>query len=449
MGFDLSSISSLTKNLTSTVSTIKSVPSSISSITKMAGLSSVSNVGSASNKAQSGYIAGSITDLSGIGALNGYGVSNTSPAVKVADGTTSSAGGPQIQTQSTGAETGAFKWVEQFITPDMFATPESCLIGYGAPVKSSNAAGSNFKLIGFCQNLTINTGVNVVTFKELRNERTIVIPTKSQAGSISITRMLGSMPDFAATVVGGKGWKMDSHSIDVKQLFGLVIIYMTAGRKSTISTMYAERCAIQSMSIPIQAGQFELLQNINIVFDRLVDGTTTVTQVGGEKASSPSSPAQAQPNTSMTGLNDAGIIGLGGVGGSASLLNGNTGSASLLNGDTGSASLLNGTGNGIDMLNLASKDTASKIKSDTDNAKQESLGGAAYDQALKATLETRRANELYAEKERIAGYANSDAEVKLQLTLDSNARLNKKYPTLTPLTERGVNAEGYVLVGSA
>lgn len=185
------------------------------------------------------------------------------------------------QTQSVGADKAAFRWVEKFVTPDMFATPDSCLVGYGEPIRGANDAGSNFNLIGFCQNFTVNTGNNVVTFKELRNESTIVIPTKSLPGTISITRLLGYMPDFISTVSKGTKWSMDPQSKRFKKLFGLVLIFMSPSRKDTFCTLYAERCAVQSATVQVQAGQMEMAQSIQIAFGRLLDDST-----GGETATS-------------------------------------------------------------------------------------------------------------------------------------------------------------------
>lgn len=417
MGFDISSLSSITKDISRTV---KSFSGSVKSISGKLGTTKAIDLGydlnAATKKIQKGFTSGGLFDLKGLGDLGGYGSKDSSSSTDNIDSATGTkqAGGPSIQTSSTGAEKGAFKWVEQFITPDMFATADSCLIGYGAPLRGNNPAGSDFKLIGFCQNLNISTGVNVVTFKELRNERTIVIPTKSTPGSISISRMLGNMPDFMSTVVKGTGWKMDSHSIDCKQLFGLVLIFMSSSRANTISSLYAERCAVQTMSVPVQAGQFQLYQNIQIIFDRLIDGTNTVSPNKGETISSSTGATVYSPNTSKEGLNDTGLDTIG--------------------------------TKGINDVNNSSKGQASTNTVANKQDVSNSMADSSMLSAARTSQVAQRTKELETETRRIASYDVS-ADVKLQLTLDSNARLNKKYPGLTPLTERGTDSKGYAIVG--
>lgn len=178
-----------------------------------------------------------------------------------------------------------FSWVEQYIKPSMFATPDSVLIGFvNNPIKGSGDIGSDVPLLGMCENISINTGINIVTLKELRTERTIIIPSKSAPGSINISRMLCLGANFARTIgnftIGGSGdkkWRLNSQSPDMKQLFGLWIIFLTADRSNTISSVFAERCAIQSVSINVQAGQTNLYEGMNITFDKLVDDIPTVT----------------------------------------------------------------------------------------------------------------------------------------------------------------------------
>ena len=170
--------------------------------------------------------------------------------------------------------TNAFSWVERYITPSMFATPDSVLIGFlNAPLKAGSGVGTEIPLLGMCENLSINQANNVVTLKELRSERTIIIPSKSQPGSISVTRLLGLGPNFIRAIGGytDNKWRMNMQNVDSKQLFGMIIVFLTADRTATISTLYAERCTIQSSNINIQGGQTCLMENVSILFDRLVD----------------------------------------------------------------------------------------------------------------------------------------------------------------------------------
>ena len=279
MGFSLSNLGDLLSDGLDDLGGIsKAVQNYNSTIKKYTGSTSIfpsMDSGTAATTKQSGgFLSGDVLSLNGVGALGGYGTSTTSSATT--DAATHTTGAPSVQSQLVGAQSGAFKWVEQYVSPSMFATAESCLLGYGLPIKSANSAGSNFNLLGFCQDVSINVGASVVTFKELRCEHTRVIPTKSTPGSITITRVLGNMPDFLSAVIGGSGWKFNSQAVDFKQLFGLAIVFMTSGRTKTLSTLYAERCAIQNISIPIQAGNFQLVQNITIVFDKLIDDTVPV-----------------------------------------------------------------------------------------------------------------------------------------------------------------------------
>lgn len=285
MGFSISSLSSAissipsVKSINSNLNTeVRTVTRTINSITSVLGAlssGSASNTSADKNAARVAAI-GSLNTATRNAAYNSNNVSATNAYATMGTYGTADAAS-KVQQKSVGSDRGAFKWVQQIVTPDMFATPDSCLLGFGTPIRGANDAGSDFQLIGFCENININVGLSVITFKELRNERNIIIPTKSTPGSITITRMLGNMPNFPATVCSGSGWKMDTQSLDMKKLFGLAIIFMSPSRKDTISTLYAERCAIQSMSVGVQAGQFQMYETIQIMFDKLRDDTMAVT----------------------------------------------------------------------------------------------------------------------------------------------------------------------------
>lgn len=176
-----------------------------------------------------------------------------------------------VQTSTLNSDKGAFKWLEAFLTPSMFASADSCLLGYGKPIYSSNSQGRDFNVLGFCENISISQGVSVMTLKELRAERTIVIPGKSMPGSITITRLLGDIPNFASKVTGqaGNKWLMSTQGRTMKQLFGLYIVFYTNDRKKELAAMYAERCAIQNHAIGMQNGQFQLFETVNLVFGKL------------------------------------------------------------------------------------------------------------------------------------------------------------------------------------
>lgn len=190
--------------------------------------------------------------------------------------------------KTTQSATSAFNWVERYITPSMFATPDSVLIGFlNTPLKSSSSIGAEIPLLGMCESFSVNQANNVVTLKELRSERTIIIPSKSQPGSISISRLLGMGPNFIRAVgnYSDNKWRMNMQNVDSKQLFSIVIMFLTADRSQTISTLYAERCTIQSSNINVQGGQTCLMENVNILFDRLIDDCNDTASVSAATSS--------------------------------------------------------------------------------------------------------------------------------------------------------------------
>ena len=176
-----------------------------------------------------------------------------------------------VQTLTSSKNKGAFKWVQENLTTDMFVSAESCFIAFGAPVYSDNSSGTDFNLIGMCQDISINVGVNVMAFKELRADRNIILPLKSTPGSLSIRRLLTTSGTLNSIAHGASKWSFDTQKVESKKLFGVLIAFMTPGRTQDIASIYAERCAITSMSIPINAGNFALSESISIIFDRLKD----------------------------------------------------------------------------------------------------------------------------------------------------------------------------------
>lgn len=222
---------------------------------------------------------------------------------------------------STSSATNAFKWVEKYIKPSMFATPDSALIGFANnPIKDNGGVSTDIPLLGMCESFSISTGISVITLKELRAERTIVIPSKSQPGSITINRLLGLGANFARTMgnytLGNSGdgkWRFNTQSNDSKQLFGLYIIFMSADRTQTLSTLFAERCAIQGNSIMVQAGQASLFESINIVFDKLVDDCADVvesTAPAPSAVSTVSTTGKEAASAATTGIRTAETSGL-------------------------------------------------------------------------------------------------------------------------------------------
>ena len=176
-----------------------------------------------------------------------------------------------VQTSLSSKNKGAFKWVQENLTTDMFVSAESCFIAFGKPLYSANSSGTDFNLIGMCQDISISVGVNVMSFKELRADRNIILPLKSTPGNLSIRRLLTTSGTINSLVHGDTNWAYDTQKASTKNLFGILIAFMSPGRTKDIASVYAERCAITNMSIPINAGNFALSESINIIFDRLKD----------------------------------------------------------------------------------------------------------------------------------------------------------------------------------
>ena len=175
-----------------------------------------------------------------------------------------------VQYSNTNPETGAFKWVEMETTPDSFATPDSVLLFAGKPLYSDNATGEEFVPIGLCQGFNFNVGLTVQAFKELRCEENIIYPGKSQPGNLSMARLCGTHASLTNRLHILPGWNYGTHSKSVKPLFGLLVMFLSPSRANTISVMYFERCAITSANLAVSAGNFQVMDNVSIMFGRCI-----------------------------------------------------------------------------------------------------------------------------------------------------------------------------------
>ena len=175
-----------------------------------------------------------------------------------------------VQYSNTNPETGAFKWVEMETTPDSFATPDSVLLFAGKPLYSDNATGEEFVPIGLCQGFNFNVGLTVQAFKELRCEENIIYPGKSQPGNLGISRLCGTHASLSNRLHITPGWNYSTHSTSMKPLFGLMAMFMSPSRANTIAVLYFERCAITNANVNVQAGNYQVLDNVNILFGRCV-----------------------------------------------------------------------------------------------------------------------------------------------------------------------------------
>ena len=210
-------------------------------------------------------------------------------------GYTSSEG--KVQKTALQKESGAFKWVEEYLTPDMFATPDSCLIGVGKATYAANSSGGEFELLGCCAGVSFNSQNNIFTLKELRQEGSVVIPLKSMGGSMTLTRMLTANASILAKISGTSGWAFDIQKPAAKKLFGLIMLFMSPMRDKTYATMYFERCSIQTLGASVSAGSYVMNESMQISYSRIKDvssdggvastssdssGTNWINQVGRE-----------------------------------------------------------------------------------------------------------------------------------------------------------------------
>lgn len=176
--------------------------------------------------------------------------------------------GSHTVVSSSDVASGSFKWVEMETTPESFATPDSVLLFAGDPLYSNMQMGAELVPIGLCQGFTFSSGINVTVFKELRCEETIIIPGKSQPGSMNISRICGAYSSLANRLHIQPNWNYSTQSATTKQLFGVMAMYLTPSRSNTISTLYFERCAITNISSGFNAGDIQVLDNVNIIYGR-------------------------------------------------------------------------------------------------------------------------------------------------------------------------------------
>lgn len=179
--------------------------------------------------------------------------------------------GSNVQKTTNGAAKNPFSWVEKIVTPSMFASPDHCVIAIGPPLACLASGTSDYTLLGMCESFGFNLQNNVYTYKELRSERTIVIPLKSAPGQLSLTRMMGAFSNFRGAVSGANRWMVNNQARSYKKLFGMIVIFMTAHRADTIASLYFERCAITNVGVTVPAGDFKISESVSIVFDRVLD----------------------------------------------------------------------------------------------------------------------------------------------------------------------------------
>lgn len=176
----------------------------------------------------------------------------------------------RVQYSNVNPEVGAFKWVEMETTPDSFATSDSVLLFAGKPLYADNVTGEELVPIGLCQGFSFNVGLTVQVFKELRCEENIVYPGKSQPGNLSLARLCGTHSSLTNRLHILPGWNYGTHSTTMKPLFGIMAMFLSPSRANTLSVLYFERCAITNSGVSVSAGNFQVIDNVSIVFGKCI-----------------------------------------------------------------------------------------------------------------------------------------------------------------------------------
>lgn len=183
---------------------------------------------------------------------------------------------PGVTTYETGKRPKATGWLEEYIDPTMFASGDACIITIGASKKEKNEDGSLGKILGFCNNASFNISNAVITIKELRAERTIIIPGKAQPGQLSLSRLVckgDTVTNFLGIVSKESDRKLrfDNQLRISKKPFGIGIVLLSSIGQKELSTVYIEECAISNISVPIAANTYALYENVGITFNRIRD----------------------------------------------------------------------------------------------------------------------------------------------------------------------------------
>ena len=176
-----------------------------------------------------------------------------------------------VQKTTSDAQGGAFSWVERIVTPNMFASSDSCLIAIVPPVATSFNGSESYNLIGMVSDFSFSQQANIVTLKEYRAERNIIIPQKTMPGNLSLSRFLGDFPNTLASAKSKSTWCVDLQTRDNKSLFGILLTFYSYKRDKKLASLYFERCAVNAITASMPAGQFQLTENISVVFDRVID----------------------------------------------------------------------------------------------------------------------------------------------------------------------------------
>lgn len=203
----------------------------------------------------------------------------------------------RIQTSNLDVNTGPFKWAEMETTPDSFATADSVLLFAGESLYANIDTGAELVPIGLCQGFSFSSGITVVTFKELRCEENMVVPCKSQPGSMQLSRLCGAYSSLSNRLHILPNWNYSTQSTTFKPLFGIMAMFLTPSRQNSISTLYFERCAINNFSLGISANSFQIVDNLNITYGRCI-GVGNLTQANSVSTTTSPTAAAAEKEES-------------------------------------------------------------------------------------------------------------------------------------------------------
>ena len=170
-------------------------------------------------------------------------------------------------------------WIESLPDLRSIVSPENTLIGLGTPLFTSSVIPlENISALGLCTSFSFSVSNRIFTDKELRAERTIIAALKSEPGSLTINRLLTTRPTILHGMItqaqgvkpAGPLWKFDVQTPQAKQLFGVLLFFMSADRKD-VAALYAEKCAIQSIQASGDASSFYMMESVQLVFDKLLE----------------------------------------------------------------------------------------------------------------------------------------------------------------------------------
>ena len=209
-----------------------------------------------------------------------------------------------VQTSTTGIESGLQKWAERTVSPDMFATPDSCIICFSPkPTAKSITSTGSLQVLGLAQGVSFGSQVNVLTFQELRTERHIIIPLKTTPGQLSIARLMGAYPSLQGMLTSQSRWVKNNQKSAAKKLCCIILIFMNQVRNNTLGTLIFERCALTSDNTSINAGEYSVLEQLSFTYDKIID-SQQVTATPTTQAKDTSTTAETSTDIAATSSSD-------------------------------------------------------------------------------------------------------------------------------------------------